>query len=63
MTIHSSMPAWIIPWTVGPGGLQSMGLLRVRHDSTHTCMRMPTILKPFSVFATPSRLKAGLTGT
>ena len=23
---HSSMPAWEIPWTEGPGGLQSMGL-------------------------------------
>ena len=24
--------AWKIPWTEKPGGLQSMGLLRVRHD-------------------------------
>ena len=24
--------AWKIPWTEEPGGLQSMGLLRVRHD-------------------------------
>ena len=23
--------AWKIPWTVDPGGLQSMGLLRVGH--------------------------------
>ena len=25
MAIHSSMPAWRIPWTEEPGGLQSMG--------------------------------------
>ena len=24
--------AWEIPWTEEPGGLQSMGLQRVRHD-------------------------------
>ena len=31
MATHSSMFAWKIPW-VEPGGLQSMGLQRVRHD-------------------------------
>ena len=30
---HSSIPAWRIPRTVESGGLQSMGLQRVRHDS------------------------------
>ena len=35
MAIHSSIPAWRIPWTEGPGGLQSGGgLKRVRHDWT-----------------------------
>ena len=29
---HSSILAWRIPWTEEPGGLQSMGLQRVRHD-------------------------------
>ena len=29
---HSSTLAWKIPWAEEPGGLQSMGLLRVRHD-------------------------------
>ena len=29
MATHSSMLAWRIPWTEEPGGLQSMGLLRV----------------------------------
>ena len=32
MTTHSSILAWRIPWTEEPGGLQSMGLQRVRHD-------------------------------
>ena len=32
MAIHSSIPAWRIPWTEEPGGLQSMGSQRVRHD-------------------------------
>ena len=32
MTPHSSTLAWKIPWMEEPGGLQSMGLLRVRHD-------------------------------
>jgi len=25
MATHSSIPAWKIPWTEEPGGLQSMG--------------------------------------
>ena len=32
MATHSSVLAWRIPWTEGPGGLQSMGLQRVRHN-------------------------------
>ena len=32
MAIHSSMLAWEIPWTEKPGGLQSMGPQRVRHN-------------------------------
>ena len=31
MAPHSSTLAWRIPWTEEPGGLQSMGLLRVGH--------------------------------
>ena len=27
---HSSIPAWEIPWTEEPGGLQSLGLQRVK---------------------------------
>ena len=32
MATHSSILAWRIPWTGEPGGLQSMGLQRVRQD-------------------------------
>ena len=29
---HTSILAWRIPWPEEPGGLQSMGLQRVRHN-------------------------------
>ena len=32
MAPHSSTLAWKIPWMEEPGGLQSMGSQRVRHD-------------------------------
>ena len=32
MATHSSNPAWRIPWTEEPGGLQSMGSQRVKQD-------------------------------
>ena len=32
MAPHCSVLAWKIPWTEGPGGLQSMGLQRVGRD-------------------------------
>ena len=39
---HSSALAWRIPWTEKPGGLQSMGLQRVRQDRAtarmHPCV-------------------------
>ena len=49
----SSILVWDIPWTEKPGGLQSMGLQRVRHDwvcthahthttHTHTHTMYPT---------------------
>ena len=43
MAPHSSTLAWKIPWMEEPGGLQSMGSLRVGHDwatslSLFTCM-------------------------
>ena len=33
MATHSSILAWIIPWMEEPGGLQSMGSLKVGHLS------------------------------
>ena len=32
MATHSSIIAWKISWTEEPGGLQSIGLQKVRHD-------------------------------
>ena len=36
MAPHSIILAWEIPWAEEPGGLQSMGSQRVRHDSDQT---------------------------
>ena len=52
---HSSTLAWKIPWTEEPGGLQSMGSLRVRHDwstslSLFTFMHLRRKWQPTSVF-------------
>ena len=33
MATHSNILAWEIPWMEEPGGLQSMGLQRVKHNS------------------------------
>ena len=40
---HSSTLAWKIPWTEEPGGLQSMGSLRVGHDSA-TSLSLSTFM-------------------
>ena len=32
MAKHSNILAWRIPWTEEPGGLQSLGLQRVRNN-------------------------------
>ena len=55
MAPHSSTPAWKIPWTEEPGGLQSMGSLRVRHDwatsfSLFTFMHWRRKWRPTPVF-------------
>ena len=36
MATHSSIFAWKILWTQDPGGLQSMGSQRVRHNLATT---------------------------
>ena len=44
MATLSSILAWRIPWKEEPGGLQSIGLQRVRHDSAskqHDISQMP----------------------
>ena len=39
MAPHSSTPAWRIPWTKEPGGLQSLGSQRVRHHWSNSADR------------------------
>ena len=39
MATHSSILAWITPWTEEPGGLQSMRSQRVRHDTAQHSYR------------------------
>ena len=59
MATHSSIHAWRIPWTGEPGGLQSMGLQRVRHDkllSTHaqeySKYKLPTLFSAHVLYFT-----------
>ena len=52
MATHSSTLAWEIPWTEEPGGLQSLGSPRVRHDwatkSTHTSTYLRSHIAPLN---------------
>ena len=55
MATHSSTLAWKIPWTEEPGGLPSMGSLRVGHDwatslSLFTFMHWKRKWQPTTVF-------------
>ena len=55
MAPHSSTLAWKIPWTEEPGGLQSMGSLRVGYDqatslSLFTFMHWRRKWQPIPVF-------------
>ena len=47
MATHSSMLAWKSPGTEAPGGLQSTGLQRIRHEwvteCVHTCTHTRTL--------------------
>ena len=47
MAIHSSIPAWRIPGTGEPGGLQSMGSHRVPHDWSDLAAAAGPFLKSF----------------
>ena len=42
MTTHYSILAWKIPWMEKPGGQQSMGSQRVRHDWVTSFSLKPT---------------------
>ena len=44
MAPHSSTLAWKIPWMEEPGRLQSMGLLRVGHNSV-TSLSLVTVMR------------------
>ena len=50
MVTHSSILAWRIPWTEEPGGLQSMGTQRVRHNwpNTFTFRNQYNIVKNYA---------------
>ena len=50
MAPHSSTLVWKIPWTEEPGGLQSMGSLRVGHDFAFTFMHWRRKWQPTPVF-------------
>ena len=43
MATHSSILAWRIPWTEGPGWLQSIGSQRVWHDYVSNTKRIPIL--------------------
>ena len=42
LATRTSVLAWKIPWTEEPGGLQSMGSQRVRHDGACVCAHART---------------------
>ena len=46
MATHFSILAWRIPWTEEPGGFQSIGLQRVRHESVtkHTFVSATVVI-------------------
>ena len=54
MVTHSSVLAWRIPWTEEPGGLQSMGLQRVRHD--RATERADTLPSSFTLTPPPGHV-------
>ena len=44
METHSSILSWRIPWTEEPGGLQSIGLQRVRHNWNDLTQRVTIMI-------------------
>ena len=46
MATHSSILVWRMPWTERPGRMQSMELLRVRHNlATEQQQRSPAVTR------------------
>jgi len=41
MATHFSILAWKIPWTEGPGGLQSMGLQKMSNRTEQLTLSLP----------------------
>ena len=50
MAAHSSIPAWRIPWTEEPGGLQSTGSQKVRHDWTTSLTQVSSTCAKYQNF-------------
>ena len=50
MATHSSVPAWRIPWTEEPGGLQSTGSQSVRQDWGTKCTAQQSVLYIYHIF-------------
>ena len=53
MTAHTYGLAWRILWTEKPGGLQSMGSQRVRHDRATERAHTPLIYSAIFISAMP----------
>ena len=47
MATHSSVLAWRIPGTAGPGGLPSMGSHRVGHDCSDLAAAAAVVVQKF----------------
>ena len=59
---YSSIPAWEIPWTEEPGGLQSMGLQKSQtqlSDETTSRLAMPDPLMDMTANNTPDSCHFG----
>ena len=54
MAAHSSILAWRIPWTEGPGRVQSMGWQRVRHNWVTDIFTFHVLLGPYVFYSFPS---------
>ena len=56
MATHSSILAWRIPWTEEPGGLQSMGSQKVRHDWVTNTWKRKKVYSVFFLYCTYQNL-------